>query len=100
MEYKVIWSNEAQDSFLTIVDFISNNWSQTEATKFIIRTESLIGQISKHPFLFKIYQQFKSIRCGALHKNTTLFYKVNEETRTIIVMLFWNNQREPGTLTM
>ena len=43
MEYKVIWSNEAQDSLLTIVDFIRNNWSHTEATKFIIRTESLIS---------------------------------------------------------
>lgn len=98
MEYKVIWSIKAQDSFLTVVDFIHNEWSTAEATKFIIRTENLINQICKHPYLFKAYKKSTTIRCGILHKNTTLFYEVVEESQTIKVLLFWSNQRNPNAL--
>lgn len=98
MEFSVIWSNEAQVSFLTGVDFIQNEWSNVEATKFIIRTENLISQISKHPFLFKAYKKSTTIRCGILHKNTTLYYEVEEKTQTIKILLFWNNQRNPNSL--
>ena len=99
MTYKVIWSKKAEASFLNTLDHILRNWSEREAFKLIARTEELITQISKHPHIFREYKA-SSIRHGILHKNTTMFYKVMEEAKTIRIMLFWNNTRDPKSLKL
>ncbi|SEM65399.1 hypothetical protein SAMN05216436_106116 [bacterium A37T11] len=37
--YKVIWSEEAETSFLTVVDDLLFRWTEREATIFINRTD-------------------------------------------------------------
>lgn len=100
MAYKIVWSNEAEKSFNEILDYISYKWSEHEAMNVISRTSEIIKQVSKHPYLFKAYKATHSIRHGILHKNTTMFYQVLEETKTIRIMLFWNNARNPRSLKL
>jgi len=100
MTYKVIWSNRAEESFVNTIDYIHQHWSQREAFKLIARTDEVIALIAKHPYLFKEYRPDPSIRYGILHKNTTMFYKVIEKSKTILIMLFWNNSRNPNSLNL
>ncbi|HUH33032.1 MAG TPA: type II toxin-antitoxin system RelE/ParE family toxin [Daejeonella sp.] len=100
MTYKVIWSNKAEVSFSNTIDYIHEHWSPREALKLIARTDEVITIIAKHPYLFKEYRPNPSIRHGILHKNTTMFYRVMEESKTILIMLFWNNSRNPKSLDL
>jgi len=100
MAYKVIWSKEAENSFLEIVDYIIFRWSEREGINFIERTEDLIAQITIHPYLFRVYNNDPSIRQGLLHKNTTMFYKVVPENKTIKIMLFWIVKKNPQSLKL
>jgi len=100
MVYNVIWSEEAESSFFLVIDDILSRWSVREASNFISRTEEVISQIVIHPYIFKEYEKDISIRHGILHKNTTMFYRVEENNSSIQIMLFWNSKRNPQSLKL
>lgn len=100
MAYNVIWSEEAESSFFLVIDDLLFRWSAREVSNFISRTEEVISQIVVHPFIFKEYEKDKSIRHGILHKNTTMFYRVDKNNSTIQIMLFWNSKRDPEGLKL
>src|SRR5690606_17425491 len=97
--YKVIWSDEAENSFLKVVDDLLFRWTEREANIFINRTEKLIKQISLHPYLFRAYYKDASIRQAILHKNVTMSYRVMEESQTIRMMLFWATRTSPHAVS-
>ncbi len=98
MGYNVIWSDEAESSFQQVIDDLLFRWSEREAINFINRTEEIISNVSKSPYLFRAYYKDPAIRHGILHKNTTMFYKVMEDSKTIRIMLFWATRTNPNKL--
>ena len=100
MTFDIIWSDEAENSFNGVIDYLLYHWSQKEAHHFISRTDELINLIGNQPLLFKPYKNKTNIRHGNLHKNVTMFYRVIEQSNTIVIMLFWNNHRNPKKLKL
>lgn len=100
MAYNVIWSKEAEDSYINVVDDLLYRWPPKTAKDFIDRTERLIAQIKTFPYLFRAYENNAAIRHGILHKNITMFYKVDEAGETIKIMLFWANRVDPNKLKL
>lgn len=79
--FTVIWSTEAEASFLVVVDDLLYRWTQREANIFINRTQTIIEKISTQPYMFRTYEKDDSVRHGILHRNVTMFYRVIEENQ-------------------
>lgn len=94
--YTVIWSIEAEASFLVVIDDLLFRWTEREANIFIDRTQTIIEKISIEPYMFRAYEKDPSIRHGILHRNVTMFYRVIDKTRTIHIMLFWSTKSNPN----
>ena len=51
MVYSIVWSVEAEASYLKVVDDLLLKWTEREALKFIQHTEAVIAKISVFPYL-------------------------------------------------
>lgn len=93
---KVVWTLEAEKSFLAIIDYLLNRWTATEAGVFIDLVEATIDKITDHPEMFKPSQYDPESREAFLTKHTTMFYRIIENT--IEIEFFWGNFQNPKRL--
>lgn len=96
MSYQIDWTFSALKSYYEEIEFIYLKWNQKEVFKFEKLIESELERLSKNPTLgnFKNSSNY-SIR---ISKQTTLFYRINEKAKSIELLLFWNNLKNPEDL--
>jgi len=87
-------------TFGEICDYIYNFFGEKALEVFIFRTEIIVEVIQKSPNIFKKFQPRPNVRHGFLHKNTTLFYKIDEDKKRVYLMLFWDNRQNPINLNL
>jgi plasmid stabilization system protein ParE len=89
--YKIIWSDEALTNLKNIINYLENNWSQKETSKFARLLEKRINLITKNPFLFPESNILNGIRRSVLSKQITIYYRITE-SQIRIITLFDNRQ--------
>lgn len=92
--YKVNWSRLAILSFADEEDFILRKWNETEVEKFNDLVDDWLETIRKTP-TSGIYNEFHNQFSVVISKQTTLYYKINNERMEIDLALFWNNSQNP-----
>lgn len=97
-DYSVHWSLEAEDSFYKVVDDLRFRWPPKVVDDFIDLTDDVIIRIAKFPYLYRAYKDGKFVRHGIVHKNITMFYRVNEDQKQIEILLFWATKTNPEKL--
>ncbi len=95
MVVEIKWSKKAKATFDDIVDFITENWSEKSAKKFVRKTEHTLMLISQNPKIFAEVDK-KNIRKGIIVKQISVFYRVYNQHIRIIT--FWDNRRNPNNL--
>lgn len=70
---KIIWSPQAQKSYIRISDFILAKWSKKEVKTFAERTSSTILKIARNPELFVASKQKRISEKGSL-PNKPVYY--------------------------
>ena len=92
MEYKVVWSPKAQESFFEIIDYLDNNWSPEVKENFINKTKTLIERISKRPYSYRasIAPKFHEV---LITKQNLLIYRIVQET--VQVVIIWDTRKNP-----
>lgn len=93
MKLNIIFTDDAIDILLSITEFIENKWTRKEADKFLDKVHKTLDLTSKNPYMFKSSDFKKNIRIGYISKQTSFFYKVQENE--IIILFFWDNRQEP-----
>ncbi|MEP6611083.1 MAG: type II toxin-antitoxin system RelE/ParE family toxin [Mucilaginibacter sp.] len=93
MTLDIIFTDDAIDILLSITDFIENKWTSKEADRFLERVHKVLGLTAKNPYMFKASDFKDDIRIGYISKQTSFFYKVQENE--IIILFFWDNRQEP-----
>jgi hypothetical protein len=78
MALKIEWSDEAEQTYLNILNYLENNWSRKEVLKFVKRTETLLGTILTQPYLFKASKN-QHIRKAVIGKQNSLLYRVTDQ---------------------
>lgn len=96
MIFKVIWTLTAKNSYHEETDYIYFKWNLKEVVKFENLVNNEITRISINPYIGKI--SFENIYSLSISKQTTLFYSINNVTNTIVLIMFWNNQKNPEDL--
>lgn len=95
MSMKIVWTETAELSFNSEIEFIFKKWTTKEVQSFIDLVNTDLNKLKQFPLLGKSYEN--DIMHLVISKQTTLIYRIlNEET--LELLLFWNNKQKPKDL--
>jgi plasmid stabilization system protein ParE len=92
MSLAVEWTDDAKETFDSIVFFIEIKWSEKEAKIFVKRAQKIISLITDQPYMYKASLN-NNVRQAVITPQTSMFYEVHSQFITIL--FFWDNRREP-----
>jgi len=92
MNYAVLWTDEAKETFEIIVNMLEIKWGNLSASNFITTTQSKINLIISHPYLYK-ESISANVRQAVITKQTSMFYEIRGNH--IIILFFMDNRQEP-----
>ena len=95
---KVLWTPTARVTYLEILGYLLESWSEKDVLKFNSKVEKTIERIQKNPGLFVALNKNQNIRKGFVVKQISLVYKVLSEKNEIHLITFWDNRRNPNDL--
>ena len=61
--YSVMWSPTARLTYLQILTYLDENWTEKELLGFINRTEEVIDLICNNPLLYPYPKESNTHRC-------------------------------------
>jgi len=99
-EWNVMWTKRAQGNYFSILDYLSENWTQKEINQFINRVELVIKTIRRNPHLFNASTVNKKVRKAFIDKNNSLFYSLNTYERKIVLLTLYDNRQDPKKFTV
>ncbi len=91
MDYNIQWSEESINNLEEILEYLTSKWTQREVDNFKTKLSRQLELIRNNPLMFPISEYNKKLRKGVLSRQTTIFYKVQENT-VFIVYLFVNKK--------
>jgi hypothetical protein len=97
MSMNITWTTYAKDSYYKELDYINTKWTLKEVENFIVLVEEFTKQLSLNSNIEKYYPK-QDIYSIVLSKQTTVFYRRYPKQKTITLLLFWNNQKNPKAL--
>ena len=80
MSYDVIWSPEAELSYVNILQYLNEHWSYSELEAFDNIVNEAVDRISKSPMMYQ-YLKEKDIHRCVLAKQVSLFYRVKKSSK-------------------
>ena len=95
---KVCWTPESKITYLKILAYLDESWSQRELQNFVDTVENVINQIIDEPYMFGASPKKKNIRKGFVTKHTTLYYRIKPGEKEIELLTFWDNRQNPDRL--
>ena len=95
MSLPVVWSNYAELTFDSIVDFIESSWGTNSARKFIRRVNHMLSILAQHPYMFKFISSVDDVRIGLITPQVSVVYKIHHDH--IYLLYFWDNRQQPIT---
>ena len=99
-EWNVFWTKRAQSNYFSILDYLSENWTQKEINQFINRVELVLKAIRRNPYLFSASTVNKKVRRAFIDKNNSLFYSLNTNERSIVLLTLYDNRQDPKKNTL
>ena len=97
MPKQIIWSPLSENDFLTILDYLKENWDDKVVQGFIEITASSLSMISINPRQFPVIYKNKKIRKCVLTKHNTLFYR--DRKNYVDILRIFDNRQDPKKLT-
>jgi len=95
--YKIFWTNNALVELLDTFRYLEANWTERELKNLSIELEKTLYLISKNPKFFPKSTK-KNIRRAIVKKFNTLYYRENEQTKSIEILSFFSNRQGPDKL--
>lgn len=93
MQFHVVFTEEADDTFDSIGNQILKRWGERELLNFRRRVYDVVEVISRSPLIFRSVNNNDSIRKAVVHKNCSMFYEIKEQR--IDILFFWDNRQDP-----
>ena len=97
MKFAVRWDLIAINSLAEESEFILKKWNVSEVEKFYSLVELSLERLSVSPTI-GVYNSEFEVYSLVISKQTTLYYSLNEENKTIELHVFWNNLKNPKKL--
>ena len=97
MNFKVKWTFLAEITYFNEMEFISKKWNLKQVNIFEELVEKEISRLSINPEIgtLKNNNLFSLI----ISKQIALIYRIKKENKSIELILFWNNLKNPEDLS-
>ena len=95
MVQKIIWSPEALDTYISILEYLEKEWTEREIKNFIARVNEKLDILKQQPLLGRISNKKKKTYRTLINKHITLVYHYKPIKHEIELVTFWNNLRNP-----
>ena len=83
MGYKIIWTLEAENDFKQIVGYLTENWSEQSASKFINNVFKKLDYLILMPSSIRTTEN-QTIRMYNLDRHNVLFFTIEDD---LIILL-------------
>ena|ERR1700761_1201284 len=93
MSFEIRFTPEAEETYTLVVSQLRTRWGDRFVIKFENKVSKVFNAVSSTPYIYPTDKQFSSLRKCVLHKNCSLFYKVNNDH--ILIVYFWDNRQDP-----
>lgn len=98
MAMKIRWSPEAEVTFAAIINNLEEEWTEKEVRNFVAKTNKVIERIDRNPKLFIAFGK-EEVRRAVITKQNSLFYWIDNQNEQIILLAFWDNRKDPYSLS-
>ena len=98
MVRKIIWSPEAIESYISILEYIEREWTGREVRNFMVRVSEKLDILKRQPLLGRVSGKRKKTFRTLISKQTTLIYLYKPRKQEIELVTFWSNARNPKDL--
>ncbi|NOQ75628.1 MAG: type II toxin-antitoxin system RelE/ParE family toxin [Crocinitomix sp.] len=95
---ELIWSKPAQIDYWENIEFLLDEWTESEASAFIFKTDALLQIIKESPKTFRRFNYKQNIHTVPVTKEINLFYQVRKDK--VELLRFWNNHQDPKKLIL
>lgn len=101
MVYQIVWTPKALESYLNNIEYLEQNWTSKEVTKFVNRVEKKILLLSVQPYIGASRSKKRpNLKFTLLHKRIILIYLVKPNLKRVELLLFWNTYQNPAKLRL
>ena len=87
--YSIFLTERAEEELYNTLEYLSQNWSAKELTKFANRVDQALEKIRLNPITYPLYS--KSVRKFVIDKNNIVFYQL--EGTQVQVLSIWATKR-------
>ena len=88
---KIVWTEEAKQTYLQTIEFILSKWTVDVAENFETEVNRILNFISQNPKLF-IRSKKKRLHKAVISEQTSLIYKVIDQQ--IFLVTFVDNRSD------
>ncbi len=96
MSRNVVISTLASKKLENLFDYLIKEWSVISKNNFVIKLDKSIDSIKKQPYGFPLSKKGNDLRKCVITKQTTLYYRFNYTTITIVT--FFDTRQHPNKL--
>lgn len=94
----MVWSKLALITYKEIFENLQFQWTVKEMRNFRDLTQNLLDKIKNEQITCPCINEKLGIRKAVIHKNVSLYYKVDAAAQKIYIITLFNNRMNPETL--
>lgn len=98
MVYKVVWTPEALQTYLQVISYLENKWTEREVKNFARGVEDKINLLKKFSGIGSPFDKKRRLRKTLVHKHVQLYYRIRLQKRQVELVSFWNTYQNPNKL--
>lgn len=100
MGYKIKTSKRAKTEIFRTVDYLISNWSFEIANNFLDKFEEIKITLSKNPKIYQVSYESKNIRKAILTKHNIIYFTIDDDTKTVVILTVFNVLQNPNKLSL
>lgn len=95
---EIVWTKFAKITYFEILENLKERWSFKEIEEFHALTNAVLNKIKLDQVDFPtINSQFR-IKRAIIHKNVSIYFRIETHSQKIYLVVFFNNRMNPKTL--
>ncbi|WP_375579239.1 type II toxin-antitoxin system RelE/ParE family toxin [Marivirga tractuosa] len=92
--YKVLWTEKALSELEEISNYLKNRWPEVVTVNLKEAIDFTINLIEENPRLYPKSEK-ENIHKAVILKYNSLYYEIDEDEKSVIILSFFNNYKNP-----
>ena len=88
---EIVWTETALETFFSVIDYLSDNWTNIEIETFDENVNELIDRIATHKQICPEAKLFGYRKCVIDNQNSMIYHIINEK---LLIVTFVDNRSQ------